>query len=365
MKKTAIIMAGGAGERFWPFSRKLKPKQLLPLTSNKSMLHESIDKISSIVAVDDCYIVTNYLLKDAILKDIPHFPERNILCEPIGKNTAPCLAFASAVLKKKYDDCLVAVVTADHLIKDDEVFVNNINLALDAAEKDKVIVTIGIPPNRPETGYGYIQISDWLGKTKDGWLGKVKCFHEKPDLETAKHYLASGDYFWNSGMFFYRNSTMLDAFKNFMPELYSGILKINQGWDTNEEQQVIKECFANFQSVSIDVGVMEKFPEIKMVKADFYWDDIGSWTSLERIGKTDENGNVFLGNVVAVESKNTIAYAGSKNDGTKQPLIGLIGISDCVVVISDGCVLVCPKDRVQDVKKIVNKLKDTNKNEYI
>ncbi len=358
-------MAGGSGERFWPFSRKLFPKQLLPLTSDKPMLAESLDKIAPIIPLQDCYIVTNILLKDSILKNIPQINERNVLCEPLGKNTSACLGFAAAVLKKKYGDCVIAVLTADHLIKDEDKYIKNIFVALEVAERENVILTLGIPPNRPETGYGYIQIERWMEKTDKGWLGSVKSFHEKPDLETAKKYLESGEFFWNSGMFFYKNSTMLAAFEKFMPKLYQGILQINKAWDTENESSVLKDEFEKFESISIDNGIMEKYMPIKMVKADFYWDDIGSWTSLERTGKTDENNNIFIGNIISIDSSNNIAFTDLKKSKSKVPLIGLVGVENSVVVISDDCVLVCSKDKVQDVKKIVQKLKKDNKTEYL
>lgn len=364
MKKIAIIMAGGAGERFWPFSRKLKPKQLLPLTGEKSMLSESIAKISPRIPPEDCYIVTNILLRDAILADIPDFPARNILCEPIGKNTAPCLGFASAVLSKKYGDCVIAVLTADHLIKKTDIYINNIDLALKSAEEDEAIVTLGIPPNRPETGYGYIQIDRWISKGDNGDLATVKCFHEKPNLETAQKYFISGEFFWNSGMFFYKNSTMLKAFSELTPNLYEQISKIRDAYDTPAESDAIKQAFDNFESISIDFAVMEKFKNIKMVRADFSWDDIGSWTSLERIGKTDERGNVIIGDVIALDTEGTIVYSETNPANGKKPLVGLIGVKDFVVVSSGGCVLVCPKDKVQDVKKIVVELKKQGKIEH-
>ena len=358
-------MAGGAGERFWPFSRQVRPKQLLPITGKKSMLSESIEKIADLIPKDDCYIVTNALLKKAILEDVKEFPESNIFCEPLGRNTAPCLAFASAILSKKFDDCLVAVLTADHLIKNDKAYLKNINLALRTAENEEVLVTFGIPPNRPETGYGYIQIDKWIKKTSLGWVAKVKRFHEKPNLETAKKYLKSRSFYWNSGMFFWRNSVILSAFKKFSPPLFNGIQGIKEALDTPQKTQVIKETFENFENISIDVAIMEKFPQIRMIKADFEWDDIGCWKSLERIGKKDKDGNTLIGNVLAIDTKNTIAFAESSKTKSMQPLVALLGVEDYVVVTSGECILVCPKDRVQDVKKIITELKKSNRIENI
>lgn len=260
MKKTALIMAGGRGERFWPKSRRNMPKQFLSLTDDgKTMIQLTVERILPLVAMADIFIVTNRDYKELVRQQLPELPEENILCEPVGKNTAPCIGLGAVHIAKKYSDAVMFVLPSDHLIKYNTMFLNTLSDAANVAEKGENLVTIGITPDYPETGYGYIKFQP------EQTLGRafaVERFVEKPDLETAKAYLATEQYLWNSGMFTWKVSTILNNLKRFLPETYEGLLRIQNSIGTSEEEAVLEKEFSAFQSVSIDYGVMEKAENI-------------------------------------------------------------------------------------------------------
>ncbi|WP_449290287.1 mannose-1-phosphate guanylyltransferase, partial [Oscillibacter ruminantium] len=260
MKKTALIMAGGRGERFWPKSRKNMPKQFLSLTGDgKTMIQLTVERILPLVDMEDIYISTNQDYKSLVHQQLPEIPEQNILCEPVGKNTAPCIGLGAAHISKKYDDAVMFVLPSDHLIKYNTMFLNTLSDAAEVAQAGDNLVTIGITPDYPETGYGYIKFQpDKMMKRAFA----VERFVEKPNLETAKTYLASEQYLWNSGMFIWKVSTILNNLKAYLPETAQGLGLIRDAIGTPEEQSVLEREFAAFQSVSIDYGVMEKAKDI-------------------------------------------------------------------------------------------------------
>lgn len=356
MKKTVLIMAGGRGERFWPKSRKNLPKQFLSLTDDgKSMIQLTVERVLPLVAMEDIYISTNRDYKELVRKQLPEIPEKNILCEPVGKNTAPCIGLGAVHMAKKYGDAVMIVLPSDHLIKYTSIFVNTLNDACEVALQGPNLVTLGITPDSPETGYGYIKF------LLDQTLGRafaVDRFVEKPNLETAKEYVASEQYFWNSGMFIWKVSTILDSLKEFLPETYAGLCRIGEAVGTPEQEEVLEKEFCAFQSESIDYGVMEKAKHIYSVTGAFGWDDVGSWLAVGRIRVSNEFGNVISGNVVTVDTKNSIIQGGKK-------LIAAVGLSDLIVVDTDDALLICEKDNAGDIKKVLENLRICNQEQYL
>ena len=304
MKITALIMAGGRGERFWPKSRKNMPKQFLSLTDDgKTMIQLTVERISSVVDMEDIYIATNKDYKELVRSQLPGIPEENILCEPVGRNTAPCIGLGAVHMAKKYDDAIMLVLPSDHLIKFNKMFLSVLKDSCDIAEKDRNLVTIGITPAYAETGYGYIKFDSHV---MEGRAYKVDRFVEKPSLEVAKEYLETEEYLWNSGMFVWKLSSILYNLERFMPETFAGLRRIQASIGTPEEEEVLHKEFAQFQSQSIDYGIMEKAENIYTVPGTFGWDDVGSWLAVERIRKSNEMGNVVSGNIITVGTHNCI-----------------------------------------------------------
>ena len=349
-------MAGGRGERFWPKSRKSMPKQFLSLTDDgKTMIQLTVDRILPIVNIEDIYIVTNREYKELVNKQLPEIPEENILCEPVGKNTAPCIGLGAIHIQKKYGDAIMIVLPSDHLIKYNSIFVNTLSDASEVAEKGKNLVTIGITPDTPETGYGYIKF------LPDKILGRsfaVECFVEKPDLETAKSYVASEQYLWNSGMFIWKVSTILDNIKTYLPETFEGLIRIQNTIGTEQQEIVLNKEFYEFQSESIDYGIMEKASNIYILTGAFGWDDVGSWLAVGRIKKSNEFGNVIDGSVVTVNTKNSIIQGDKK-------LIAAIGLNGVIVIDTEDALLICDKENTSDIKKVLENLRMCNQTKYL
>ncbi len=356
MKKTALIMAGGRGERFWPKSRKNLPKQFLSLTDDgKTMIQLTVERILPLVDMEDIYIATNKDYKPLVMEQLPKLPEENILCEPIGRNTAPCIALGAAHISKKYEDAVMMVLPSDHLIKYDGVFQSVLADACEVAIKGDNLVTVGITPNYPETGYGYIK---FIKDDTNGKSVKVDKFVEKPILSVAREYLASNEYLWNSGMFMWKISTILDKFKSFLPDIYEGLVNIRDVVGTDKYEEVLNKLFPEFTSISIDYGIMEKAENIYTVPGDFGWDDVGSWLAVERIKNINEDGNVIDGNVVTINTSDCIIQGDDK-------LIATVGLKDIVIVDTKDATLICHKDSTADIKKVLENLKNSNRNEYI
>ena len=356
MKKTALIMAGGRGERFWPKSRQSMPKQFLSLTDDgKTMIQLTVERILSLVGIEDIYVVTNASYKELVQEQLPGLPEKNILCEPVGRNTAPCIGLGAMHIAKKYDDAVMFVLPSDHLIKYNSIFISTLNDAAQVAEMGKNLVTMGITPDYPETGYGYIKFCP------DKTLGRafeVERFVEKPDLETAKAYLTTEQYLWNSGMFIWKVSTILENLEEYLPEMYQGLCRIGTAIGTEDEQKVLEEEFCAFKSESIDYGIMEKAKNIYILSGSFGWDDVGSWLAVGRIKKSNEFGNVISGNAVTVDTKNTIIQGGSK-------LIATVGLEDMIIVDTEDALLVCDAKDAGNIKKVLENLKICNRTEYL
>lgn len=356
MKITALIMAGGRGERFWPKSRKNMPKQFLSLTDDgKTMIQLTVERIASVVDMEDIYIATNKDYKELVRSQLPGIPEENILCEPVGRNTAPCIGLGAVHMAKKYDDAIMLVLPSDHLIKFNKMFLSVLKDSCDVAEKDRNLVTIGITPAYAETGYGYIKFDSHV---MEGRAYKVDRFVEKPSLEVAKEYLETEEYLWNSGMFVWKLSSILYNLERFMPETFAGLKRIQASIGTPEEEDVLRKEFAQFQSQSIDYGIMEKAENIYTVPGTFGWDDVGSWLAVERIRKSNEMGNVVSGNIITVGTHNCIIQGEKK-------LIAAVGLEDLIIVDTEDATLICAKDSTADIKKVLENLKICNRDEYI
>lgn len=356
MKVTALIMAGGKGERFWPRSRTSSPKQFLCLTGDgKTMIQKTVDRIRPLVDIEDVYIATNAAYKSLVKEQLPDIPEENILCEPVGRNTAPCIGLGAVHIRKKLDDAVMLVLPSDHIIKFEDIFVETLKKAVSVAEKDNNLVTIGITPNAPETGYGYIKFNPTV-KNEDAF--SVDRFVEKPDLEKAKEYLASKEYMWNSGMFAWKISTILGSMEKNLPEIYSGLKTIETSIGTADETKVLNETFEKLPSESVDYGILEKESNIYVIPGDFGWDDVGSWLSVERLKETNEDGNVVAGNAVTVNVKNCIIEGSDK-------LLACVGVKDLVIVDTKDATLICAKEATADIKKMTEKLRNSNMDSYL
>lgn len=356
MKTTALIMAGGCGERFWPKSRKSLPKQFLSLTGDgKTMIQLTVERILPIVDIEDIFIATNENYKGLVQEQLPELPLENILCEPIGRNTAPCIGLGAMHIAAKYEDAIMMVLPSDHLIKMEDIFIDTLSNACRIAKEDANLVTIGVPPNYPETGYGYIKM-DTAQKKGEGF--KVACFVEKPNLALAKQYVASGRYAWNSGMFIWKISTILDNFKKYLPQMFDQLCEIKNAIGTPTEKDVLLSVFPQLESISIDYGIMEKADNIYVIPGSFGWDDVGSWLAIERIRGCDDDNNTIAGNVVTVDTKGCIIEA-------KDKLIATVGIKDIVIVDTDDALLIAGKTSTNNIKSILQKLRESGSNSYL
>jgi len=333
----AVLLVGGKGERFWPLSTPEKPKQFLKIFSDKSMVKETADRISSLIPKTNIHYVLPPHLVDSLKQEIAGVKNKNLIIEPQGRNTAPAIALAARALRDK-PDAVMAVLPADHLISPKKTFLADLRAAARLAEKG-YLVTFGISPDRPETGYGYIEIDKNQPLGKRGF--KAKRFREKPDLPTAKRYLKSGNFFWNSGMFVWKVSAIIEAFRKHHPGIYKGLLD-----SAALSRSPTLRSYGKLEAASIDYAVMEKARNVAILPAKFRWDDVGSWSALERHLSKGLDKNTRIGKLIVLDSEGCIAVA-------PQGEIALLGVRDLVIVKSGDKVLVCAKDRVAEVKKLL------------
>jgi mannose-1-phosphate guanylyltransferase len=355
MKHYGVIMAGGGGTRFWPLSRQKTPKQLLNLSGNGLMINETIDRISQVIDMENIFIVTNEKQGEKMKVSVEGRIEPNhILCEPSARNTTACIGYAAFEIVKKYEDGIMCIFPSDHFIKDQQEFSRILRKAIEVAETEDKLVTIGITPTFPSTGYGYINYN----YQSDKEVFEVARFVEKPDIETAKSYLSSGKYAWNSGMFIWKASTILKNIERFLPKVYQYLEKIANSMNTASEYQTIQKLYENIPSISIDYGVIERSDDVVVILGDFGWSDVGSWDNLGVIYDVDDNGNIIKGEQVNINTKNCISYA-------EHRLIATIGMEDTIIVETEDAVLVCRKDQAQNVKDVVEQLKNRGLDQYI
>ncbi|MDZ4744677.1 MAG: sugar phosphate nucleotidyltransferase [bacterium] len=415
MNTYVVIMAGGSGERFWPLSRIKKPKQLLRLTSDsQTMIEQAIERITPLVPAERILIITSEVLREPLLSALPALPKENIIAEPAKRNTAPCLALAAAIIKVREgngsantsaktttstsantsaktnahtadvvssgNDALMVVLAADHFIGDADAFRADITKALNYAEANDALVTIGIPPTRPETGYGYIQIVRAQREDKFA-IHPVVQFREKPTAELAREFLASGNYLWNSGMFFWRVSTLESAMKANLPlvggeiqamtEIMSGktgssSLVVESDSDDAlqkiyTQKNLMELLFNSMPDISIDFSVMERAKNVAVLPASFPWDDVGSWDALDRLQSHDSFDNVVEGVVEMIDTAGSIIC----NANSRPHIVATLGLDDIVIVATDDATLVCSKDRAQDVKLLVTGLRNKGRKDVL
>lgn len=349
-------MAGGGGTRFWPLSRQELPKQLLNLTGKDLMVNETIDRLEGNVEKEDIFIVTNVTQAELMLEATSgRISAGHILAEPAARNTAACIGYAAMEILQKYGDGIMCILPSDHYIKKTDVYKKVIADAIQIAERTDALVTIGIQPTFPSTGYGYIRHEE--EKSQDGYY-RVKSFVEKPNLKKAKEYLLSGEYLWNSGMFIWKASVIMRYFEELLPDVHDCLQKIGKALNTPKEQEVIQEVYPQIPKISIDYGIMERADKVLVLEGDFGWSDVGSWDALEALYDKDEYGNITYGEQVHIDTHDCIIYA-------KDKLVTTIGLDSVIVVETEDAVLVCDKNRAQEVKKIVEALQDCDKRQYL
>ncbi len=355
MEKFVVIMAGGVGSRFWPRSRKTSPKQLLNIFGEQTMIQETVSRLDGLVKPENIFIITNKVQKALIEEQLPELPADNVIAEPVGRNTAPCVGLASVVIGKRANDGVIITLPADHVIKDKVKFHNAINLACEYAYNDKGLVTFGITPTRPETGYGYININK-EEVTKGVW--SVNKFVEKPNLEKAKEYLKEGNYLWNSGMFIWRADVIAEEIKEYLPSLHQGLKDIDEAIDNNNFLPALAQIFPAFESISVDYGIMEHSKRVFLVEGNFDWSDVGSWETVYELGSKDENNNCNNADVLNFKSSGNYTFS-------KEKFVALVGVENMIVIDTKDAILVCNRDNTQDVKKVVDYLNDKNKTDLV
>jgi len=346
----AIILAGGSGSRLWPLSRELYPKQLLNLNSDKSLLQSTFERLKTFMPSENIVSITNVKHAGNVKLQLENIAKNvSVLSEPSSKNTAPAIALATKFIQEKDEDAIILVVPSDHLIDNKELFAQTVKKGEKLA-KEGYIVTFGIEPSYPETGYGYINVLN--EPILDGF--KVKEFVEKPNSETAQKYIDAKTYFWNSGIFMFKASTMIEEIKKLSPQIYD----VMSEFDFSTSDKIEYNLFEKMPSISIDYAIMEKSDKIALIKLESDWNDLGSWQSIYDVSKKDENNNVMIGHVLDENSKNSFVYASSK-------LVATIGLDDIVLVETEDAILACKKDNTQDVKKIFDTLKKQNDDTHL
>lgn len=361
----AAIMAGGGGTRFWPWSRAERPKQILPIVSHRSMIWETVDRLRPFIAPEKILIVTARSQAETLHQEVPQIPKSNLLLEPVGKNTAPCLCLAALHIQKKSPQAVMVALPADHFISDRRGFLRTLRTAVKFAATRNVLVTLGVRPSEPETGYGYIQKGETLGKAQGMPVFRAKAFREKPTLPRARAYLRRGGYFWNSGIFIWQAGVFLEAVKKFLPRLYRQMMPLQKSLGTPRERRALESIYARAQSVSVDYGVMEKADNVALLEAQFSWNDVGSWAALGKFWRKDEKGNALAGGTTPARRKIlAIDSAGCLIRG-EEKLIAVIGLKDTIVVEAGNAFLVCARERAQEVRKVLQELKHRGWKEYL
>jgi mannose-1-phosphate guanylyltransferase len=349
-----VIMAGGSGTRFWPLSRSARPKQFLPLTSAKPLISETLARLVGVASPKQTFVVCGAKHAGPVKKALPMLPKKNVIVEPIARNTAPAIALATAHVAHRDPKGIIVVVPSDQHVADVPAFEASLRQAVNVA-RDGFIVTLGIKPTRPETGYGYIK----MGAPLAGGAKKVAAFVEKPNAPVAAEYLASGEYLWNAGIFVFRADAMLDAFATLMPELDAPLKVIRMALGTKREAAVVKKEFPKMPSISIDYGVAEKSKTVAVVPSDCGWSDVGSFNALPDVRPLDADGNVVTGKAsIVLDSAGCVVLGGDRP-------VAVVGMRDVVVVDAGDAILVLPKQRSQDVRMVVEALKAKKLEKYL
>lgn len=348
-----VIMAGGIGSRFWPMSREATPKQFIDiLGTGETLIQKTFQRFTNICQKENILIVTNKIYKDQILEQLPDIAASQILCEPLRRNTAPCIAYANYRILTENPEANIIVAPSDHIVLNEKEFEKNILISLEAAKQNNWLLTLGIKPNRPDTGYGYIQFNSKKIYEKEDRLRKVKTFTEKPNLELAKSFLESGDFLWNSGIFIWSLKSIMSAFEKYLPEIDSVFKEGIAKYDTVEEEDFIQQAYSVCKSISIDYGIMEKADNVYVLISDFGWSDLGTWGSLYDFREKNKNMNAIVGNnVMTYDTNNCIVNMPSGK------LAVIQGLNDYIIVENDNILLICKKSEEQQIRQIVNDVK--------
>lgn len=359
-KTFVVIMAGGIGSRFWPMSRTDRPKQFLDiLGTGRTLLQQTYDRSLAICPKENILVVTNAFYRDLVLEQLPELESNQVLLEPARRNTAPCVAYAAFRIHAIDPDACMVVAPSDHLIMKDAAYTNLVKKALKTASSQDALITLGITPSRPDTGYGYIQFKE-DETAGDASVKKVKTFTEKPDHEMAEQFIASGEFLWNAGIFVWSAKAILEAFSTYLPDVYQLFDEGRESFATDEEEAFIKRTYTHCTNISIDYGIMEKADNVYTLAADIGWSDLGTWGSLYAFSDKDDDGNVVQGrNVVAYDTHDCIVNV--PND----KLVVLQGMEGMIVVESNGTLLICRKDEEQQIKRIVNDVKATKGDRFV
>ncbi|MEM7103184.1 MAG: mannose-1-phosphate guanylyltransferase [Bacteroidota bacterium] len=360
MQNTYVaIMAGGIGSRFWPGSRTHRPKQFLDIMGvGKSLIRMTFERFLEVCPKENIYILTNELYKEQVLEHLPELTESQVLCEPSRNNTAPCIAYTAFKLQGLNPNANFIVAPSDHVILNEPAFVQTVNKALNFVAENQALVTLGIQPTRPDTGYGYINYSK--DNDADG-VHEVFNFMEKPILEKAKEYLASGNFLWNAGIFIWNVNTIVDAFKLHAPDIFSIFSGIQSRLNTEEEQAVINEYYPKNPKISIDFAIMERADNVYTIPSDFGWSDLGTWNSLhvESSGKDDNNNLAFSDNVMLEESKNCLIRT------PEDKLVVIRGLDNFIIVDEGDVLLIYPKSEEQDIKRVTGEVKEQTGDQFL
>lgn len=353
-----VIMAGGKGTRFWPRSREKKPKHLLEIFGGKSLLRETFERIRPMVPAEKILVVTGRGQARDVCFQLPEISKGNILVEPVGRNTAPCIGLAALHVRRSDPEGIMLVLPSDHYIGDGKAFISALRTAGRVAAEQGGLVTVGVKPTGPETGYGYVEKGEKTAGRRNKNVFRAKSFREKPDVRTAKAFVRSGRFLWNSGIFAWKAAAVLEAVRLFLPELHGGLLEIDGALGSRREKNVVENVYRRIDPVSIDYGVMEKSRDVFIVEGDFKWSDAGSWDALWELLPGDEKGNVTSGEVVVHDAKKSFVYSPDK-------LVALLGVEDLIVVDAKDCLLICRRGLSQDVRKIVDDLEKRGMKHYL
>ncbi|MFN3200532.1 MAG: mannose-1-phosphate guanylyltransferase [Bradymonadia bacterium] len=362
MPMHAVIMAGGSGTRFWPRSRKARPKQFLSIGTERALLAETVARLSPVIEADQVMVVAGTRHAPLVGEVLPELSAEGLVIEPAARNTAPCVGLAAIHIARKDPNTVMAVLPADHHILDEKGF-RRLLLAAEQRAAAGEIVTLGIRPTRPETGYGYIHYdgADAIATDQRVDAYRVHRFVEKPQKAVAERYLAEGHYLWNSGMFFFTAARILDDIRRCLPTLHQALERIGAALDEGPERYnaVLQAEFEAIEGISIDYGVMEHAENVRVIPADIGWNDVGHWAALGDFAPADKRGNIVQGDAVLIEAERNVVQSGAGR------LVALVGVEDLVVVDTEDALLVCPRDRAQDVRKVVDRLKADKKEELL
>lgn len=349
----ALIMAGGLGTRFWPRSRRKHPKQLLNIVGERSLIQNTVLRLRPFVPNENIFVVSTAEQLHAIREQLAEIPSRNLITEPRGKNTAPCIGLGALVLERLDPEAVMVVLPADHLISDDQAFARIVRAGARVAKERNGLVTVGIKPTYPATGYGYVQFEDGDDTIDGESVKRVKTFAEKPNIETAERFVRSGDFLWNSGIFIWKAKRILQEIEEHLPQLYDGLCEIRTAMGEHDEEEITNKIYCQIKSVSIDYGVMEYAKDVWVLPADFGWNDLGSWDEVYKLYDLDELGNGLNGQHLVYDSSGCFVDSPDKS-------VALVGVKDLIVINTGDALLICHKDRAQDVKQVIDIAKRKN-----